>query len=176
MRGRGSKAVWNFSKKSSDLVAGSFPYCGTTTSFYNTGCMLNISLMAAYQERSGIYCVVCSTVLLRSPSWLSVWLLTQEPNKHRKIFWIFIYSYWCCCCTFDFDTGTKQASQNLLNIHNLIVLLIWKKEPNKSLLFADLWKIYFRMNDNNKMFLQKNAEMVRLDGRCSICFGWRGTL
>ena len=91
--------------------------------------------MAAYQERSSIYCVVCSTVLLRSPLWLSVLFLTQEPNKHRKIFWIFIftlmlllyfwfrhrnqtsitksfgysYSYWFSCCTFYLEKGAKQA-------------------------------------------------------------------
>ena len=30
MRGGGAKAVWNFSKKSSDLAAGSFPKDGST--------------------------------------------------------------------------------------------------------------------------------------------------
>ena len=94
-----------------------FPYFGTTTSSYNRGWILNILLMAAYQERSRIYCVVCSTELLRSPSWLSVILLTQEPKNSITKSFEYSYLYWCCCCAVDFDTGTKQASQNLLNIH-----------------------------------------------------------
>ena len=112
--------------------------------------------MAAYQERSSIYCVVRSTVLLRSPSWLSVVLSTQEPNKHNKIFWIFIFLLMlllCCWFRHRNQTGIAKSFE-----YSLIQLLyFWFGKTSQTSLYhlrIDEWYILEWMT-TTKCFFRK---------------------